>query len=114
MVELPAPWGPAPGRRGIVESADEIAVVAAAVPDCVLTVCRLVAEPDTLQRRLHHREAGTSVEFLTSVTTRLASTIGQLELPGFTLQNADGMSIADLALDVINRIGWPVALAPSD
>ena len=98
----------------IVESADEIAVVAAAVPDCVLTVCRLVAEPDTLQRRLHHREAGTSVEFLTSVTTRLASTIGQLELPGFTLQNADGMSIADLALDVINRIGWPVALAPSD
>jgi hypothetical protein len=98
----------------IVESVEEIAVVAAAVPDCELTVCRLAVEPATLQRRLHHREAGTSVEFLTSVTTRLAATIGQLELPGFTVQNTDDTSIADLALAVTTRLEWPVALATSD
>lgn len=98
----------------IVESADDIAVVAAAVPDCELTVCRLAVEPDTLQRRLQHREAGTGVEFLTSVTARLAATIGQLELPGFTLKNGDGSSIADLALEVVTRLGWPDALAASD
>lgn len=92
----------------IVESADELAVVGAAVPDCELTVCRLVVEPETLQRRLRHREAGSSVEFLSSVAARLAATIDQLELPGFTIHNTDGESITELALDVVDRLGWPV------
>ena len=77
------------------------------MPDCELTVCRLIVEPDTLQRRLHHREAGPSVELLSSVTERLATTIEQLELPGFTVHNDDCAAITELAIDVINRLGWP-------
>lgn len=91
----------------LVESVAEIDVVAAAVPDCRFTVCRLAVEPETLQGRLRHREAGTSVEFLASVAERLAPTIGQLDLPGFTVLNGDGGSIAELALDVVDRLGWP-------
>ena len=78
------------------------------MPDCELTVCRLVVDADTLLQRLDHREAGTSVEFLRSVATRLARTIDQLELPGFTVANTDGSSIADLAVDVMARLGWPM------
>jgi hypothetical protein len=90
----------------IVESVDELAVVAAAVPDCELTVCRLVVEPETLQRPLRHREAVSSVEFLSSVAGGLAVTIGHLDLPGFTVHNSHPGSIKELALDVINGLGW--------
>lgn len=85
----------------IVESTDELAVVGAAVPDCELTVCRLVVPPDTLQRRLRHREAGSSVQFLASVTERLAERIDQLELPGMTIHNGDRQRITELAFDVL-------------
>lgn len=91
----------------IVESAEELAVVRGAVPDCELTVCRLVVESETLQRRLRHREAGSSVQFLSSVTERLAKTIDQLDLPGLTVHNSDRQSISELAADVLDRLGWP-------
>jgi hypothetical protein len=95
----------------IVESVDELAVVGAAVPDCEMVVCRLLVEPETLQRRLRQREAGSSIEFLSSVTERLAATISQLELPGFTVRNSDRESITELALDVVGRLRWPVTPA---
>jgi hypothetical protein len=73
---------------------------------CELTVCRLVVEPETLQRRLRHREAGSSVDVL--VTERLETTIDQLDLAGFTVQKGGRESITELAIDVVNRLGWPV------
>ena len=93
----------------IVESVDELAVVGAAVPDCEIVVCRLLVETETLQRRLRHREAGSRVGFLSSVTEQLATTIGQLDLPGFAIRNSDRESITKLALDVMHRVGWPTA-----
>ena len=106
----PAGWS----SRGIVESSEELAVVGAAVPDCELTMCRLAVEPETLQRRLRHREAGSNVEFLSSVTERLATTIDQLELPGFAVRNPDHQSITELAIEVMNRLGWPASTVASD
>jgi hypothetical protein len=49
-----------------------------------------------------------------SVSSRLAVTIDQLELPGFTVCNDDGTSIVELAVDVLTRLGWPIALAAPD
>jgi len=65
-----------------------------------------------LQRRLRHREAGSSVEFLSSVTERLATAIDQQELPGFAVDNSDRESITELAIAVITRLGWPRAPVP--
>jgi hypothetical protein len=93
----------------ILESAEELAVVGAAVPDCTFTVCRLVVEAETLHRRLRHREAGSSVELLSSVTERSATTMDQLDLPGFTVRNPDGESISAVAADVVTSLGWPAA-----
>jgi hypothetical protein len=91
----------------IIESVNELAAVEAAVPDCDLVVCRLVVEPAMLEQRLRRREPGSSAAFLTSVSPRIASTIGQLDLPGVSISNDGATSITDLATIVLDRLHWP-------
>jgi hypothetical protein len=49
---------------------------------------------------------------LSSVTERLATAIDQLELPRFTIDNSDRGSIAELAIAVVTRLGWPQTPVP--
>jgi hypothetical protein len=91
----------------IIQSAEDIAIFEKAIPGCHLEVCRVAADPSTIEARLRHREPGTSRDFLASITAELAGAIARLDLPGIDVQNGATTSITDLALEVLERADWP-------
>ena len=79
------------------------------MPDCDLVVCRLVVEPALLDQRLRRREPGSSAAYLTSVSARIAATIEQLDLPGFSISNDGATSITQVAMAALEQLDWPHA-----
>ena len=108
---LVAVWSSA-SRRGarrlivarIIESTNELAAIEAAVKDCDLVVCRLLVEPAILDQRLLRREPGSSAAYLISVAPRVAATIEQLDLPGFSISNDGATSITDVAMAALDHL----------
>ena len=56
----------------VVRSSAALDAIISAVPDCEVTVCRLSVGAETVQSRLRQREAGSSFDFLASITATVA------------------------------------------
>ncbi len=91
----------------IVQAAEDIAHFENAIPGCSLAVCRVNADPSTIEARLHQREPGSARDFLSRVTHDLADTITNLDLACIDVLNGRSTSIVRLAFEVLERADWP-------
>lgn len=90
----------------VIQSASDVDRIAAAVPDCSLTVCRVRTDVDTLRQRIERREPGTARAFLQGAAVDLAPVVDGLDLPGFTVVNGLDTSVPSLGAEVLARLGW--------
>ena len=89
-----------------VGSISEVARYKEAVPFSDLTVCRVVAPPDTVRERLMRREVGCERDFLATLSQTLADRGDALAVEDFVVENGPGRSITELAREVATRAGW--------
>jgi MoxR-like ATPase len=90
----------------VLETKDELAKYRAAVPGAEIVVCRLRAEPATL---VHRIEARGETEYvrgpLQRHTVKLAKEMDEASLED-VLFDAETNSAADIAADLLDRVGW--------
>ena len=91
----------------VILSESDVTRLAAAIPSCDMTVCRVVADDVVANRRIRERDPGLGADFLAAVGPEISDQLGELDLPGFTVQNNASTSITDLALEVLERANWP-------
>jgi len=77
-----------------------------AIPDADFTLVRLVASNETLRGRLEKREIGPSLEDQVRRALRQATEIRTLGGKGVVELSTDGKAPQELALELLNRIGW--------
>ena len=70
-------------------------------------LCRVVSEGGVAADRIRQRDPGISASFLAEVGPAVTDQIDRLRLPGFTVHNNAATSITGLALEVLQRAGWP-------
>jgi hypothetical protein len=81
----------------------------AALPQARLTVIRLTARADTIERRLRGRDAGAVLEEHLSLAPAMAAAMDEAVLEDFRVEN-DGASVREVAAEILDRLGW----APAD
>ena len=91
----------------VIQSERDVDRLAAAIPGCDLTVCRVVADEALTNDRILDRDPGLEAAFVTEVAPEVNDRLAQLDLPGFTVENDAQTPITELAYDVLRRTGWP-------
>lgn len=91
----------------VIGGKQEVAAYRSAVPEALMTVCRIAAPAATVAKRLAAREAGIKRDFLLRVTCGLDERISHLGAEDFTVENDAGSSLTDVALEVLRLLGWP-------
>lgn len=113
MANLAAVWSNY-SRQGVTRLVvpyvveDRAAVVASmrrAVPGADVTICGLVASDDTLLARVAKRESGTSAAKLMRRSLELSRILRESASQDFTVAT-DGRTIAGIAREIIDRLGW--------
>jgi hypothetical protein len=90
----------------VLESREELAKYRAAVPGAEIVVCRLRAEPATLVRRIDERGESDYVRGpLQRHAVGLAAEMDESALEDW-LFDAEEVSAAEIAADMLDRIGW--------
>jgi adenylylsulfate kinase len=84
----------------IVDSREGLKGYREATPGTQITVCRLTASVDTMQRRLGPREPGMFRE------EALASILEASNAEDFRVDNDEGRNITKVARKVLSRAGW--------
>jgi hypothetical protein len=77
-----------------------------AIPNADFTFVRLLASNETLRGRLEKREIGSAMEDQVRRTLRQANQIATLGAAGVIELRTDGKAPQELALELLNRIGW--------
>ena len=80
--------------------------IRAAVRAGQASVCRLRAPLATMQRRVGVREPGMLQRELLERVTELELRLDRCACENFALDNGDGVSVTDLAADMLARAGW--------
>lgn len=88
-----------------VESRSDLEALRAAMSDPELVVCRLVARPETMERRIRLREPGMHQEAFVARSRSLDAILSAAGVDDFTTLN-DGADVSDVALQVLRRAGW--------
>jgi adenylylsulfate kinase len=91
-----------------IERESTLAALRRAIPDASLTVIRLVAPHDVIERRLRQRDAGKELEGHLGQSRRLAQATEAGGFEGATVRN-DGLPIRAVAEDVL--AAWRPSLA---
>jgi energy-coupling factor transporter ATP-binding protein EcfA2 len=91
----------------VIQSESDVDRLAAAIPGCDLTICRVVADDALTNERIRERDPGLEAEFVTEVAPEVSGQLEELDLPGLTVENDSGTPITELAFDVLGRTGWP-------
>jgi predicted kinase len=89
----------------VVETADELVRIRAAIPDSTVVAVRLTATVDTMQRRLRTREPGMLQETFVARARELDGILDRARLEDFCVAN-DDRSVTDVAAEVLTRAGW--------
>lgn len=80
--------------------------IRAAVRADAVTVCRLRVPLDTMQRRVGVREPGMLQRELLARVPDLEARLDRGACEDFALDNGDGISVTDVATDMLARAGW--------
>jgi hypothetical protein len=90
----------------VIGAKEEVAAYRSAVPEALMTVCRIAAPAATVAERLAARETGVKRDFLVRVITGLDERLSHLGAEDFTVENGAGRSLTDVALEVLQLLGW--------
>ena len=90
----------------IVDSRERLEGYREAIPGAQITVCRLTASVDTMQRRLSPREPGMFREEALARSEALAITLEDAHVENFRVDNDEGRNITEVAREVLSRAGW--------
>ncbi len=90
----------------VVEDRSELQRYREAVPGAEPLVCRLEAPIETMQERLRGREPGMFQARGVARSAVLADILRCTGAEDFTVDNAAGRPITDVARDVLSRAGW--------
>jgi hypothetical protein len=88
-----------------VETPEELAQIADAVPGSDLVVCRLAASAATLQDRIRRHDRGIRQPELLSRAAALDRALEEISLEDFVIQT-DGRGVTDVARELIGRAEW--------
>jgi hypothetical protein len=88
-----------------VESRRDLEALSAAMSHPELVVCRLLARPETMERRVRMREPGMQQEAFVARSRALDAILNAAKVEDFTTPNDDG-DVSAVALDVLRRAGW--------
>jgi predicted kinase len=89
-----------------IESRDQLARIQRLLPAASITVCRLVADPATLERRLRVREPGLLQETFVARARELDAILDRAGVEDFTIRNDEG-SVTAAAREMLD--GWRLA-----
>ena len=89
----------------VVRTNEELRRLCDALPDCDVSVWRVVASDDEIAVRITRREAGSARDFLLRVARELNADLA--DLPGEMVVNDGSVSITDVARTVLTRAHWP-------
>jgi hypothetical protein len=78
------------------------------LPGIDLRTVRLEAPADEIRGRLVRREPGVAQGFLLRVAAEMAETMAAQDLGDLVVANGAGRSVTEVALDILQRLGWPV------
>jgi hypothetical protein len=90
---------------GVLENRSELARYREAVPGSEIVVFQILADPETIVRRLTKRELGLASDRHLSRSLDLAERMTGMALADFVVDN-EGRSIREVALEVLERAGW--------
>ena len=88
-----------------VESRVDLQALSAAMSEPELTVCRLLARPETMERRIRLREPGMHQEMFVAKSRSLDAILSAAGVEDFTTPNEEG-DVSDVALHVLRRAAW--------
>ena len=91
----------------VLLSADELDAYRVAFPFLDLRVVRLEAPDGELVARLAAREPGVSRSFLMELAPALANEMRANDLDEFVVENGPDRSVGDVALEILELLGWP-------
>ena len=91
----------------VVQSESDIDRLARAIPGCALTVCRVVADDALTHDRIRERDPGLEAAFVTEIAPEVSDRLDELDLPGIEVENNARTPITQLAVEVLERTGWP-------
>lgn len=89
----------------VIESVDDLAGYAVAVPGAEITVVRLRAAVQTLHQRLRGREHGASLEWHLNRAPELAAIMDRAACE-HVLIDTEGKDSTTVAQEVLERVGW--------
>ena len=90
----------------VVEDPAEILRYKAAIPEADIKVVRVLASPKTIQARLRRREVGSFYGRALERSQELTDALDAEGLDSIRVKN-DGRPIREVALEVMEKLGWP-------
>lgn len=90
-----------------VENVTELSRIREAVPGSEIVVCRLTAALDTMRARVAQREVGHLRDTFVARVAELQRLVDRASLEDFTLSTDDGLSVTDVAREMLARANWP-------
>jgi hypothetical protein len=84
---------------------DGLDALRAAVPDADLTVVRLTASPSTIEGRLRRRDSGDELAEHLRASLEMSRAMDRARLEHMVVAG-DGRSPGEIALEVLQRVGW--------
>lgn len=91
----------------VVETPEQRADYAAAIPGAAIQIVRLTASVAELQRRLAGRERGDSLRWHQARAAELTAIMDARGI-GDHVIDTDGKTIDEIAAEVLQRVGWPL------
>jgi hypothetical protein len=89
-------------------SAGELDDYRRSLPGIDLRTVRLEAPPDEVRARLVQREPGVSQGFLLRIAPGMAQTMAERALEDIVVANGGGRTVTEVAVEILERLGWPV------
>ena len=89
----------------MVRSRAEIDAIKNALSDVSLTVVRVGAAPDVIERRLRRRDTGVELEEHLGEHAAMTAALDQAGLEDLRVEN-DDRPIAEVAAELVDRLGW--------
>jgi nucleoside-triphosphatase THEP1 len=88
-----------------IESAKDLERLRAALRDAELTVCRLRAAVNTMQRRVRERERGIFQQRYVDRVATLESRLDEARVEDYSVETED-RTVTDVAREMLERAGW--------
>ena len=95
---------------GVIEVPADLAVYSRCIPNAEIQVCRLTAELELRRERLRVREKGAGLDWHLDRTMELDTILDGAKIEDFSVDNGN-RPLRDVALEVLNRAGWPPYIA---